>query len=167
MRKFVLILAVVACCVSACQNISCPLDNVVMLKMSMYSGDEKARVLDTLTVTLEGRDSVLVNRIYNFDEVQLPLRQNASGVVTDTFLLHWSLATGEEGETPVRVTDTLTVRHGCTVHFESMDCPSSVFHHLIDATCSRGLADSVSINNPAVDYEHYENLRLYLSPLSE
>lgn len=167
MRKFVLILAVVACCVSACQNISCPLDNVVMLKMSMYSGDEKARVLDTLTVTLEGRDSVLVNRIYNFDEVQLPLRQNASGEVTDTFLLHWSLATGEESETPVRVTDTLTVRHGCTVHFESMDCPSSVFHHLIDATCSRGLADSVSINNPAVDYEHYENLRLYLSPLSE
>lgn len=167
MRKFVLILAVVACCVSACQNISCPLDNLVMLKMSMYSGDEKARVLDTLTVTLEGRDSVLVNRIYNFDEVQLPLRQNASGEVTDTFLLHWSLATGEEGETPVRVTDTLTVRHGCTVHFESMDCPSSVFHHLIDATCSRGLADSVSINNPAVDYEHYENLRLYLSPLSE
>lgn len=167
MRKLVLILAVVACCVSACQNISCPLDNVVMLKMSMYSGNEKARVLDTLTVTLEGRDSVLVNRIYNFDEVQLPLRQNASGEVTDTFLLHWSLATGEEGETPVRVTDTLTVRHGCTVHFESMDCPSSVFHHLIDATCSRGLADSVSINNPAVDYEHYENLRLYLSPLSE
>ncbi len=160
-------MSVVACCLSACQNISCPLDNVVMLKMGMYSGDEKARVLDTLTITLEGRDSVLVNQLYNFDEVQLPLRQNASGEVTDTFLLHWSLAIGEESEASVHVTDTLTVRHGCTIHFESMDCPSSVFHHVIEANCSRGLADSVSINNPAVDYEHYENLRLYLSPLSE
>lgn len=160
-------MAVVACCVSACQNISCPLDNVVMLKVGMYSGEEKARVLDTLTVTLEGRDSVLVNRLYNFDEVQIPLRQSASGEVTDTFLLHWSLAAEDESETSVHVIDTITVRHGCTVHFESMDCPSSVFHHVIEANCSRGLTDSVSINNPAVDYEHYENLRLHLCPLSE
>lgn len=160
-------MTVVACCLSACQNISCPLDNVVMLKVGMYCGDAKARVLDTLTVTLEGRDSVLVNKLYNFDEVQLPLRQSASEEVTDTFILHWSLALEDNAETSVHVTDTLTVCHGSTIHFESIDCPSSVFHHVVEANCSRGLTDSVGINNPAVDYEHYENLRLHLTPLSE
>lgn len=165
MRKCVA-LALLSLFVAACQNISCPLDNVVMLSVGTYADGESVRVGDTLTVTMAGTDSVLLNRLCNFNSFQVPLRQQASGTLTDTLFLHWSLSVpaGEEAEERV---DTLFVEHACRIHFESIDCPSTVFHDVKTAGCSHQMLDSVSISNPLVDYEHYENLRLHFSVVPE
>ena len=65
--------------------------------------------------------------------------------------------------------DTLFVDHTLQPHFESLDCPSSVFHTItgVRAT-SHSLGnmpltiDSVALVRLIVNYDDVENIRIYL-----
>lgn len=143
---------------AGCQNISCPLDNVVLLGLHTYNGDEKTIVGDTLTVTACGTDSVLVNRLYNFSELQLPMHNTSAEATLDTFILNWK---------NYPVADTLYLNHNCTIHFETIDCPPAVFHTLHNVHSTHYMLDSVSIIHPLVNYEKQEHLRLYMRLATE
>jgi hypothetical protein len=68
------------------------------------------------------------------------------------------------------VTDTLVVRHDNIQHFESVECPTVVFHQLISvdwanengAAASFVTIDSVAIVRKLVDYADVENIQIYL-----
>lgn len=147
---------------SACSNIDCPLDNVVRMQCNLYAYETKSSLTltDVLSVTPAGRDTVLLNGATNISSFLLPLKE---GGEQDTLLLHLSNASGQHA------TDTLFVSHKPQPHFESLDCPSSVFHTItaVRAT-SHPLAqlpltvDSVSLVRGIVNYDDVENIRIFL-----
>ena len=150
---------------SACSNIDCPLDSVVVATVGLYDADTHASMTltDTLTVAAAGSvDTVLLNRAEGISSFTLPLRQGADA---DTLLLRFAAASGAQR------TDTLFLTHTNTPHFETIDCPSTVFHNLTGARFSRATStlaplsiDSVSIVRSTVNYDDIENIRLFLRP---
>lgn len=153
--------------ITGCSNINCPLDNVVMMQCNFYESETK-RVLtlhNMLDVMPANSDTVLINRITQVNHILLPLREGGD---LDTLLLQFSNA---EEQT---ATDTLFVSHTRQPHFESVDCPASVFHTItaVRAT-SHPLSefpltiDSVSVVRSAVNYDDIENIRIFLRSTSD
>lgn len=146
---------------SACSNIDCPLDNVVSLQCNLYDASTQSALTlsDVLSVTPARRDTLLLNQATGIKSFLLPLKEAGT---QDTLLLHFANAQGA-----VQV-DTLFVNHTPQPHFESLDCPSSVFHTLNAVRVSaQGLAnsaivDSVSLVRPIVNYDDIENIRLFI-----
>lgn len=151
----------------SCAEINCPLDNIVVMTCGLYSAEQKTAYAlnDTLTVMAAGLDSVLLNRAIAIQSFALPVRQS---VTTDTLLLRFSNQRGQVA------TDSLFVDHSNQPHFESIDCPPSVFHTLKGARwTSHALSempltiDSVALSRPLVNYDDVENLKIYLRSTSE
>ena len=151
---------------AACSNIDCPLDNVVMMQCNLYSS-ESGQALSlpvSLTVKPAGRDTILLNQAKDVSNFLLPLKEAGE---RDTLLLNF---TGENGNT---ATDTLFVNHTPRPHFESLDCPTAMFHtiHQVRAT-GHALSilpltvDSVSLIRSTVNYDDIENLRIFLRSTS-
>ncbi len=157
---------VVASLLSACSNIDCPLDNVVMMQCNLYSAETHSALTltDTLNVRPAGRDTVLLNRATGISSFLVPLKESGT---RDTLLLVLSNTTGQTA------TDTLFVDHTPQPHFENLDCPASVFH-TIQAVSSTSHAlsqlpltiDSVSLVRPTVNYDDIENIRIFLRSTS-
>lgn len=145
-----------------CQEISCPLDNVVVLTMNFYQGGSAVTVGDTMSITAGRTDSVVLNRLYNFSKVTIPVHQGAQEVTRDTLVLHWLLAQSTKESPAVYLRDTLFLSHTCDVHFETIDCKPAVFHQLQEVRCTHQFLDSVSLIDPLINYEDYENLRIHL-----
>lgn len=151
----------------ACSNIDCPLDNVVSMQCNLFSSETKAPIVltDELTITPAGKDTLLLNKASNIKSFLLPLKVTAANnqVVSDTILLHFK-NTAEQ-----MATDTLFINHTLHPHFESLDCPASVFHTITAVrTTSHHLSempltiDSVSLVRPIVNYDDVENIRIFL-----
>lgn len=146
---------------SACSNIDCPLDNVVSLQCNLYDASTQSTLTlsDVLSVTPAGRDTLLLNQATGIKSFLLPLKEAGT---QDTLLLHFANAQGA-----VQV-DTLFVNHTPQPHFESLDCPSSVFHTLnavrvsAQVSTNSAIVDSVSLVRPIVNYDDIENIRLFI-----
>lgn len=146
---------------SACSNIDCPLDNVVSLQCNLYDASTQSTLTlsDVLSVTPAGRDTLLLNQATGIKSFLLPLKEAGT---QDTLLLHFANAQGM-----VQV-DTLFVNHTPQPHFESLDCPSSVFHTLnavrvsAQGSANSAIVDSVSLVRPIVNYDDIENIRLFI-----
>ena len=146
---------------SACSNIDCPLDNVVSLQCNLYDASTQSALTlsDVLSVTPAGRDTLLLNQATGIKSFLLPLKEAGT---QDTLLLHFANAQGA-----VQV-DTLFVNHTPQPHFESLDCPSSVFHTLnavrvlAQGSANSAIVDSVSLVRPIVNYDDIENIRLFI-----
>lgn len=146
---------------SACSNIDCPLDNVVSLQCNLYDASTQSALTlsDVLSVTPAGRDTLLLNQATGIKSFLLPLKEAGT---QDTLLLHFANAQGA-----VQV-DTLFVNHTPQPHFESLDCPSSVFHTLnavrvsAQVSTNSAIIDSVSLVRPIVNYDDIENIRLFI-----
>lgn len=149
---------------SACTSLDCPLDNIVVMTCGLYQAEDGTRLTlsDTLTVRGGGitKDTVLLNRGVGISDFLIPLRQS---VTRDTLFFDFSNARGQSA------TDTVYVEHTNQPHFESIDCPTAVFHNLTSVSwTSHALSrlpltiDSVAIVRQLVDYDDIENLKIYL-----
>ena len=148
---------------NACTNIECPLNNTVYATYNIYGTDslKSFSITDTLTVTAVGTDSVLYNKGIGISTFTLPMSYTGAA---DTLLFTWTDTSGNTG------TDTLVIAHTNRVHFESLDCNTTVFHTVTgvkwsvsEASSSPMQIDSVEVINPEIDYNGNENFRLYLS----
>ncbi len=152
MRRLVGILFVVACLCS-CEGIDCSLNNVVSCYYSFYSSESGSKVslTDTLTITAQGTDSILYNRGVNTSTVDVPMSY-FNDADTLTFIIY--------GEDYYSVS-TIYVSKTNTQHFESPDCPTSMFHYITDVTFDSNVIDSVVMVRPEVDYMQDENIKVY------
>ena len=158
-RTRLYILYLVLCTLLAgCEGIDCPLNNVVGLHIGFYSSEsgEQVSVLDTLTITAEGTDSVLFNRGVKTSQVTLPMSYwQDEDVFRLTFI-----------ETSTRATRSITLRAAKTniQHYENPDCPSTMFHQLtgVEYDDPNGLVDSMTISNRNVNYATQDNIHIYL-----
>ena len=132
------------------------------MQCNLYAAETKSPMTlkDELSVTPAGRDTVLLNNATDISSFLLPLKESG---VCDTLLLHFSNSSG------IDAVDTLFVNHTPQPHFESLDCPSSVFHTITDVRAtSHSLGnmpltiDSVALVRSIVNYDDVENIRIYL-----
>lgn len=163
----ILAVFVVALFPSSCSNINCPLDNVVMMQCNFYASEthQELKLADVLSVYPANSDTVLINHITNVSSILLPLREGAD---RDTLLFQLTNSAGQAA------TDTLFVTHTRTPHFESVDCPASVFHNISQVSfTSHPLSelpltiDSISLVRSIVNYDDIENVRIYLRSTSQ
>lgn len=141
---------------AACESTDCPINNVVYSIYGFYTiveGEEASiSVLDTLTVTASGSDSVLINRMQNSSQVEIPVSYSAP---TDTLIFHFT-------DTLQRTSrDTIWIDKDNFPHYDSPTCPASIFHYVKAVRCTNLLIDSVSIVNPNINYNVSENFKIY------
>ena len=143
---------------AGCEGIDCTLNNVVCLRIGFYASDsgQKVSVLDTLTITAEGTDSVLFNRGVKTSEVALPM-----SYWQDEDVLRLAFT---EADTRNTRSIVLRVAKSNTQHYEGPECPTTMFHQLkgVDFEDANGLVDSVVITNKQVNYVPLENIKIYL-----
>ena len=139
-----------------CENIDCTLNNVVHCHFSFYDSEtgQSVILLDTLTITAEGTDSVLLNRAVNRKEVGVPLSYYQE---RDT--LNFIITTKDNGV----LKSSVTIRKSNHVHFESPDCPTTMFHNIAEVQVRGGVViDSVAVSRREVNYLQDENIKVFL-----
>lgn len=140
-----LLVGLLALC--ACSSIDCPVQHTVLSYYAVYNADQK---VDTLRDTL----SVFIHRVVRGDTLLL----NSLGKGT-AFSLPVSYANPEDTlfflfrNHPFEAIDTVWVKKENIPHFESVDCSASFFHRLTAVRSTHYAIDSITINNPKVDYD--------------
>lgn len=154
--------------VASCTNIDCPLDNQVEMVLNFYHYETKKELSLSDTLSIYGvkgdTTQLLFNRAIGQRTIRVPLNVASE---RDTLLLRFS----SSSET---ATDTLIVSHQPKPHFESLDCPASVFHTLTKVnwrahqnTSNLLTVQEVLITNPNVAYENVEHLKVFLRPVAQ
>lgn len=138
-----------------CDTFDCPLNNTVFATFGFYSQTDgvlsSVRLVDSLTVTAGGSDSILLNRQYNMSSIELPVSYTGE---TDTLALRFSNAEQQVTRDTIWITKT---NHE---HYESPSCPSSMFHTITNIRCTRRVVDTVLLVNPNIDYNGNENIQI-------
>ena len=143
-----LLAGVVAGLFYACSSINCPIENTVAVNYSVYNNAAADGVLgDTLWVMTRRSDdslTVLLNRFTGKSSFTLPISYSHPEdmlllVVSDTANV-WTV-------------DTLWLKKDDIPHFESVDCSAHFFHRITAVRCTYEGIDSVTIENPLVNYD--------------
>lgn len=141
---------------TACNDAQCPLNNVVLTHYAFYAIDENGQsqavaLTDTLTVRACGTDSILINKLLKASELELPM----SYVNAEDTLVFEYINDGVYGRDTIRIAKT------DQPHYESPDCPTSMFHIITSASHTDLFIDSVVVVKPSVNYDLQENIRIY------
>lgn len=163
-----LLKVITACSLVACSNIDCPLDNQVVMTLAFFNSSSGVplSISDSLSVygLQNGKEEILFNRGISLKSITLPLNQASD---KDTLLLVFHSDTES-------IKDTLFLRHSRQAHFEAIDCPASIFHHILSSRISARIVesklpiiDSVIISNPNVNYEDVENIKVFFRPIAQ
>ncbi len=141
--------------VTGCESVECPLNNTVYTTYGFYVMDNgeptTVRIVDTLTVTAAGTDSVLINRMYNTAQMELPMSYFSD---TDTLALK---ITDKENRSTF---DTIWISKYNYEHYESPACPTAMFHYIHGVRSTHRLIDTVTLVNPNVNYYASENFKI-------
>ncbi|MCD8266170.1 MAG: DUF6452 family protein [Prevotellaceae bacterium] len=159
LRRCAFAYAAICLALTGCEGIDCTLNNVVLCHYNFYSSETGTLVslADTLTVTAQGTDSVLYNQGANLTGVSLPM-----SYYSDADTLVFTL----QGD-GYRTQSTVRVEKSNTEHYESPDCPATMFHYLSGVSFSSMVIDSIVIKRAEVDYLQDENIRVYFHNVGE
>ena len=132
----------------ACSSIDCPVQNTVAVNYGVMDAfGETTKCEDTIyvwTCRADGNDTLLLNRGVNLSSFSLPVSyqypEDMLVVLINDTLMQSTL-------------DTIWLKKNDYPHFESVDCGTHFFHELTGISyTSRGI-DTISINNPKVNYD--------------
>lgn len=181
--------------VSSCSSSNCPLSNEVLCNIYFYDADGNSTTLsDTLTVStlLDGyrqvyvyrklgstnivldsldnslieagfsvsvstvrNDSVIANKVANVSSVSVPISYYRD---CDTLLFQYSSASSY---------DTVKISHTNYTYVELPECGMYRCHSISGVVTTNVAIDAVEVTRAKIDYEGYENIRLYLSNVSD
>lgn len=145
-------IALVSLAVMSCDSIDCTLYNSVDMFTNFYQGGKKVSLTGTLTVTVAGSDSVLINAESNASKLELPLSYYKD---VDSIVLN---VVGDGYD----MRDTVFVEKTNTTHFESPDCPATMFHVITSVRSTHEFIDSITVISPYVNYARTENIQIHL-----
>ena len=140
----------------ACDNgYDCSLNNIAYNSIGLYRSNgngDRYKLPEPLTVslTVNGRDSIVVNHIQDTDNLMLPLSYANS---CDTVILHF-------GDI---ATDTMYIAKENIPYYISMECGTVMYHRLTGAEHTKNFIDSAAIVNNYINFDNNENIRLYLA----
>lgn len=155
MRKLLYTIAVLAAVfATGCDNgYDCFLENTAYDRIGFYrsdSSDVKYEFPEALTVSLmvNGKDSIVVNHIVNADNLMLPMSYTSE---CDTVLFSYQNS----------MTDTLYVFHKNIPYYQSMECGTIMYHKLEGIEHTGVLIDSVAIVQEYVKFDANENVKIF------
>ncbi len=156
MRRLLYIMVATAA-LASCSSIDCPLNNTVYA--TYWMSGQVDTLKDTLTVSLvrvDGSDTIFLNRLTSATNFSLPV---SYAQAEDVLLFQFADTTG------TTLTDTVRIAKENTPHFEAVDCSPNYFHTLTAITTTHHRIDSLTINNPSVDYDATkQHILVYLNP---
>lgn len=139
----------------SCNEAGCPLNNKVMAQFNFYQMSEEelqpVQLVDTLTVTAVGTDSVLINQEALAKGIQIPLSYARQ---TDTLSLRYASSKGYV------VYDTIMITKESYQHYEAPECPTVTFHNIKNIRSTHRYIDTVQIANPNINYNATENFKI-------
>lgn len=162
---------------TGCNESDCPIGSANDLKIRFVSQEDGTIFsIDTVTVTAEGTDSVLVNREINATYLTLPLNGTADSTV---YVFHFTQVNREtvEGpyidengdeqygehieETAVTKSDKVIVRYKAEKKFVSMDCGLVYTFVLSDGAYTSNMIKSMGIVNTEIKEANEENIYMF------
>lgn len=155
-RKLLLIISSVVL-LAACESYDCTLYNYVGCYGLFYQDGAVATLKDTLTITAGKSGPVLLNRSINKSKFNVPLSYWQE---EDTLVLSVK-GKDTEGE-PYLIQDTIWVTKSNQVHYESPDCPTTLFHEIQSVRSTHEFIESINIIRSSVNYETTDNLQIHL-----
>ena len=133
----------------------CALDNIAYNRIGFYSINEYGVETEytfpdymTVSIMVNGRDSIVVNHITNAKELTLPMSYTH---VCDTVILNFF----------DRYNDTLYINHENIPIYQSMECGVIMHHKLTGTAHSRNQIDSMAIKSAEINFNPNENIKLY------
>jgi len=114
-------------------------------------------IKDTLTITAGKAGPVLLNRSVNTSKLNLPLSYWQD---EDTLVFHIQGKNQANEEYLIR--DTIWIKKSNQVHFESPDCPATLFHTIQDVRSTNEIIKSITVVRSSVNYELTTNLQIHL-----
>ena len=143
--------AAVIVATEACSSINCQLNNTVYTTLGFYQDTTTSTavsLLDTLTITAAGTDSILINQEYSASSVELPM--SYGGDVDQLIFSCASLGA-----------DTLWIYHTNYPYYETPECGTAVFHDITRVESTHNFILTTKIVKSSVNYDGEENVMIY------
>ena len=150
-QRLIAILSVVLL-LAACESYDCTLYNYVGMYGTFYKNGSAVQLTDTLTITTGKAGMVLLNRSVGTSRLTLPLSYwneedtLVFSVKGDGYLLR----------------DSVWIAKSNLVHYESPDCPSTLFHTIQGVRSTHEFIKDITIIRASVDYGQTDNLQIHL-----
>ena len=142
---------------AACESYDCTLNNTVAMYGTFDRDGSAMAISDTLTITSGKSGPVLLNRSVNTSKLTLPL----SYWQTEDTLVFSVRGKNSEG-VGYLLRDTVWVTKTNQVHYESPDCPTTLFHTIQDVRNTNEFIKSITVIRSSVNYETTTNLQINL-----
>lgn len=133
----------------------CSIENIAYNRIGFYNTnsygiEQKFELQHALTVSLmvNGKDSIVVNHIQGADALQLPVSYTHD---RDTVIFSYDNTT----------TDTLYINHENIQYYQSMECGTVMYHKLESIEHTEKFIDSVAIVHNFVNFDSNENVKIY------
>lgn len=139
--------------IAGCDSIDCTLENNVEMNVQFYQEGNTVALTDTLTITGGKSGPVLLNKKAKAGRIELPLSYYND---RDTLVLK---VKGEDFE----LEDTVWVEKRNVPHYESPDCPLTMFHEITGVSSTHVFIKDVTISRAIVDYAKIENIQIHLN----
>ena len=157
MRRRILLIVSCILMLAACESYDCTLYNYVGMYGIFEQEGTAVQIKDTLTIT-SGKDGpTLLNRSVNTARLSLPLSYWQD---EDTLVF---TVKGED----YLVQDTVWISKTNQVHYESPDCPTTLFHEIQSIRSTHEFIESITVIRSSVNYELTNNLQIHLLPASD
>lgn len=157
MRRKLLLIASTVLLLVACESYDCTLYNYVGMYGTFYKNGAAVALTDTLTITSGKSGPVLLNRSVNTSRLNLPL---SYWQAEDTLVL----TVKGDG---FLIQDTVWISKTNQVHYESPDCPTTLFHDIQDIRSTHKFIKSINVIRSSVNYELTDNLQILLLSASD
>ena len=141
----------------ACESYDCTLYNYVGMYGTFYKDGAAVAFNDTLTITSGKAGPVLLNRAVNVSRLNLPL-----SYWQDEDTLVFTI----KGKSHI-FQDTVWISKTNQVHYESPDCPTTLFHTIKEVRSTHEVIKSINIIRSSVNYELTDNLQILLLSASD
>ena len=152
MRQRLLLIIFGIMFLAACESYDCTLNNYVGMYGAFDRAGTAVQITDTLTITAGKSGPVLLNRSVNTASLNLPLS-------------YWqdedTLVFSVKGNGYLLV-DTVWITKSNEVHYESPDCPTTLFHTIQDVRNTQEFIKSITVIRSSVNYETTTNLQIHL-----
>lgn len=142
---------------AACESYDCTLYNYVGCYGTFYQDNAAVSLKDTLTITSGKSGPVLLNRAVNKAKFNVPLSYWQD---EDTLVLS---VKGED----YLLRDTIWITKSNQVHYESPDCPTTLFHDIQGVRSTHEFIQEINIIRSSVNYDQTDNLQIHLLSASD
>lgn len=169
---FIFLSLLITAWIAGCSENDCPLNSNSMNQVAFFDSKtgEAVSLLDTLTVTAIGTDSVLINRETNASILSLPLNYKEDEtcyIFTYTGARYDTIPLTADKDTIIKSIvvsrDTIGIFHTNRQHFLSVDCGLMNYFHLDSVWSTHHLIDSTRIIDADINEYEKTNIKIYLA----